>query len=235
VRRVVIVGLAGFALVLLASPAGAGGSSFSFPHRYYQSGEIARGRTSFSTLLDKKRAGHPDDGPWFAYLLENGVPLVPVSQIPRHGTELGRIHIIHAHRPLAIASVNFTVPNVPPGPYTIGVCNKPCRSQLGDLVGGPPDWRIVANPTERRLRSVVDRETLRTHRHIRKLEHLWHNTTKIYARAQEAEAAQSKRLAKLAARVRHLDTQRADFTVVPWALGVGLIVASSVAVLALRR
>lgn len=147
----ITMGITIVALAIPATGAAGGGATFDFGSDYLVIGQTVTGRTE----VWLERTTELEDGPFNAYLvppraqfLERGLPhgatwLAPISFDPRPG-------------PYATATVSFQVPPVPPGDYSLLVCNDPCTDTVvGDLVGG---WfSIAASPIEARVQALEDR------------------------------------------------------------------------------
>jgi hypothetical protein len=63
-------------------------------------------------------------------------------QIPDDAVRVGEVHISKEPFPsnttylVDVASAEFVVPDLPPGPYYLVHCNDPCTAALGDLLWG---------------------------------------------------------------------------------------------------
>jgi hypothetical protein len=145
-RRMVVV-LAALFLVptMLSGAAAGGGATFDFED-YYVAGDRAVGETVF-WISGKDR--HLLNRTFYAYLIPRrqwiDPPRIPAGAVPVGQVTLG-----------GLARVSFTVPDVAPGGYSVGICDRPCRHSLvGDLMGG---WiTIVGSEEEARLLPVIDR------------------------------------------------------------------------------
>jgi len=145
VRRVLgtlTVGLFGL-LVLAAEPAAAGGSSFTFDRESYEPGAQA---FAWSTLYLEDST---DDGPYGAWLatVESrmntaGIPpdAVYVGDISIHDGPYEPSNMVSPRH----ARLTFTVPDVPPGEYTIVNCNRPCTAPIMDITWG--GTMVVSGP-----------------------------------------------------------------------------------------
>ena len=113
-------------LVVAAVPAWAGGSWLRFDREAYAPGEIAQAEA---------RPGHGqlgwvDDGPFYAYLTDSLA--VPAEE----GIPLGELLLDEETVNSVRVTIEFVVPDVPPGEYAVVYCNNPCTEGLGDLIGG---------------------------------------------------------------------------------------------------
>ena len=150
----------------LNSTASAGGAVFDFERDHYQPGDRVSGRETFG-----RGSGEPiraDAGPFVAYLMKSSryihAPHVPDDAIP-----VGPMTISHIDSGTWLAHVEFTLPDVPPGSYSVGYCNDPCtNSSLGELMGG---WfRVLpsgVNVTTYLLRERLEQSTSSLRHRIR--------------------------------------------------------------------
>jgi hypothetical protein len=133
------------AVLWSAAPASAGGSSFLYDQPSYRPGEQAFG---WSTAYDLEQ--FRQEGPFAAWL-------VPVDdhawgEVPAGAVFIGRI-VPHTgpYEPANVISPNhltldFTVPDLPPGEYTMVHCNQPCTTSIQEVTWGG-SFRIVAPRT----------------------------------------------------------------------------------------
>jgi hypothetical protein len=134
-RRIATAGT--LALVLVASMAEVatgGGAVFEFDRRYYAPGDRVSGRVTFGRGTGGSIRA--EAGPFVAYVVPNlkwiNAPRIPAGAIP-----VGPMHLERSEYGDWAARVDFTLPDVPPGGYTLSYCNDPCTdSSLGELVGG---------------------------------------------------------------------------------------------------
>jgi hypothetical protein len=147
-RRTVVVLAAVTALMatMLSGAAAGGGAVFEFNRDYYVAGDRAVGETVF-WISEKDR--HLLDRTFYAYLIP-GQKWIEPPRIPDGAIPLGPVTLG------GLARTSFTVPEVAPGAYSVGICDRPCRhSFVGDLMGG---WiTVVASEEEARLLPVIDR------------------------------------------------------------------------------
>jgi hypothetical protein len=134
-RPAALIGTLVLALLsTLAPTAGAGGAVFEFESDHYQVGDRVVGRVTFG-----RGSGRPirvDAGPFQAYLMR-GSRYIDAPHVPAGAVPVGPMTITHIHSGTWLARVEFTLPEVPPGGYSIGYCNDPCtNSSLGELMGG---------------------------------------------------------------------------------------------------
>jgi hypothetical protein len=148
-------------LVMSAAPALAacafgctgGVDAFFYETQYLRPGQTVTWDTE--AFLDKGAAG-PDQGPFFAYLVDAGLPSRRVPQVDG-GVELGTVETTTGRRPYRFdMSVTFTIPaSTPLGKYAVEVCNDPCTTRLGYLWGTPVD--VVSGDLEARLNERIDK------------------------------------------------------------------------------
>jgi hypothetical protein len=104
---------------------------------------------------DKAAAG-PEDGPFFAYLVE---PNRRVARVPDvdGGVHLGAVTVDATRDPSRLdVTLAFTVPpDSPIGGYSVEVCDDPCTTRLAYI--GPTSVEIVSGDIEARLNERIDR------------------------------------------------------------------------------
>ena len=110
---------------------------------------------STEVFLDKGASG-PEDGPFFAYLVEADRPVGKVPHV-EDGAQLGTVETSTGHDPHYFnASVSFTVPaSTTLGDYVVEVCDDPCANRLAYLWGTPVE--IVSGDIEARLNERIDK------------------------------------------------------------------------------
>lgn len=92
---------------------------------------------SFEATVDRGALGWVDDGPFFVYLQGDEFGTVVSEGYGGIATEvpLGELDLGPTTQRLQV-SVDITIPEqTPPGEYWITVCNDPCTTGIGDLVG----------------------------------------------------------------------------------------------------
>ena len=142
-RVAALVLTVGALVVATGSPALAGGAALDFDREWYQPGDVARASTDVSYLDWEGRA---EDGPFHAYLepISNQTePHADWGRIAPDAIPLGQLTVEARSAAGASVSIEFTVPDVPAGGYSVTYCNDPCTAWLGDLVGG---WLWVGGP-----------------------------------------------------------------------------------------
>ena len=107
------------------------------------------------TYTDKGAAG-PEDGPFFAYLVDPVRRSVRVPDV-EDGVPLGQLAIGTTRDPsLLDVSLTFTVPpGTPPGNHSVEVCDDPCSTRLAYI--GPTWVEVVSGDIEARLSKRIDR------------------------------------------------------------------------------
>ena len=154
-RIVAVVVISLGSLALLPSAAGAGGADwFEFKRPYYAPGEAAVGRTRV-WFASEGRARMATRGRFVAYLLPRDRWLRPPG-VPAAAISLGPVIFSSPDGTTAVATLDFTVPEVPDGDWTIGVCNVPCtKAAIGGLYGG--SIRIASSPAMAATLHLEDR------------------------------------------------------------------------------
>ncbi len=170
-RSLVTASLLSLALAVLGAsvPARAGGwDTLRFRRDHYLVGEVARARTEFfaGALED---SGPLDGRTYNAYLLPSSgsevfgmifAPRIPAGAVPLGALQVEGPFTKAGGYPYGIASLDFTVPDVPSGDYAIGFCDDPCtHGTVGWLAWGY--LRIVHTPLEGRLLRARDRAQAR--------------------------------------------------------------------------
>jgi hypothetical protein len=169
IRR--LLPIAFLALLLPAAPAEGGGwDSLNFPRRQYLVGEVASVRSRF--FAGELEGSGPLDGrTYHAYLLTRSrgemFGMIDAPTIPRGAVDLGAVGvsgpIVADGFRSGVASLSFTVPDVPSGTYAIGFCDVPCTySTIGWLAWG--QIRIVHTPYEGTLLHRLDRDLMHDYR-----------------------------------------------------------------------
>ena len=159
--RMVAISTVAF-LVMAATPAlaacafgcGGGFDAFSYRAEYLWPGQTVTWSTD--VYMDTKAAS-PDDGPFFAYLIDPGWSRTPRTE---DGVQLAPVETEKAGRFSYEVSVTFTVPATTSlGSYALEVCDDPCTKRLGYL--GPTRVEIVSGDIEARLTERIDRLALK--------------------------------------------------------------------------
>jgi hypothetical protein len=144
---------------VLAQPAGAGGSVWYFDRPFYEPGDLVVAGAAVS-WGHWPELGTPDDGPFGAWIIRWSEPAPGLAgadvpeQIER-ARYVGDLRIVVGGDRINgvgygpnVAWVEFRLPNVAPGPYSLLHCNYPCTKPLGDItwglfwVGPPPPGGI---------------------------------------------------------------------------------------------
>ena len=129
-----------------------GVDAFFYRTQYLWPGQTVTWDTT--AYLDKAAAG-PDDGPFFAYLVEAGRRSGRVPHVDG-GVQLGTVETSTGRDRYSLdVSVNFSVPaSTPLGDYVVEVCNDPCANRLGYLWATPMEG--VSGDIEARLNGRID-------------------------------------------------------------------------------
>lgn len=159
--------------LLSVSSASAGGSWFMPPGDAYVVGDPAGARTPFGS---GQLEGKVSDGPFTVYLVpaNRAIPSDGGST-PPWAIPLGELRITEGSNYGMVASISFTVPDVPAGSYRLDYCNVPCTVDgIGDLATAG-SFAIGSTLTEAHLGAAVDRLELKVEsleRHTRKVPQL---------------------------------------------------------------
>jgi hypothetical protein len=183
------------------SPAAAGGSWLAPSGDAYVVGDRVAARTPFGS---GQLEGKVSDGPFTVYL-------IPAHRwIPRNGgatpawaIPLGQLRIAEGNNYGMVASISFTVPDVPAGAYRLDYCNVPCTIDgIGDLAGAG-SFAIGATLAEARLGTAVDK----LQRKVESLERRARHVRELRAQLDDADqqaAALDTRNGELAASIERL-------------------------------
>ena len=141
-----------------AVPAHAGGSNLQFERDHYEPGERAVATGGFGPGCCDR--GWLEDGPYYAWLVPSDETQQAEATLPNDVIPIGEVHLSQEPYQVNgqtyfrnIATVEFDVPDVPPGRYWVAHCNDPCTKELGDITGGllqvgapPPPATTTAPP-----------------------------------------------------------------------------------------
>jgi hypothetical protein len=150
VPTVLVAGILG-----AGGPAAAGGSWLETDEQYYPPGSQATAKGTFGPGAYR---GRVSDGPYYAYLVPGFRWFEKPGPVPDYAVPLGPITIRRATGNYCcwVASLTFTVPDLPPGRYSIDYCNDHCTvNGIGDLLGG--SFWVADTQDEARLMARIDR------------------------------------------------------------------------------
>lgn len=138
-------------LVAFGAPAHAGGSAWLPERTSYAPGEVAVARGDFGAGCCDR--GWVDDGPYRVWLVPYGENSLTDLVLAAGARAVGDLRVEQVQyewngAPMHkwVASVEFVVPDVQPGPYELVHCTDPCGTGLGDLmyaffwIGSPPNF-----------------------------------------------------------------------------------------------
>jgi hypothetical protein len=242
IRRLLLMAMIGGSV--LVAPIGAeanGGAYLEFDRTYYLAGDSGHAVTYVSLPASKEHL--LEEGPFYVFALPAGATLREARPIPSSAIRLGIVTVTEEDEAYEFTT-EFTVPELDPGFYEIGVCNDPCTiSGFRESLGG--SLSIVETRREAQLLTTNDRlrgQLFGARREVRRAER------RLTAAEGELEAQLtfgSSERSELAAEIERLETQlaaartraassgRTPFD--PWVVGAILIVTAFAAVLAFRR
>jgi hypothetical protein len=242
IRRLLLMAMIG--MWVLAAPIGAqanGGAYLEFDRTYYLPGDAGHAVTYVSLPASKEHL--LEDGPFYVFALPAGASLREGRPIPSAAVRLGTVVFTEEDDAYEFTT-EFTVPQLDPGFYEIGVCNDPCTiSGFREALGG--SIAIVETRREAQLLTQNDRlrgELFGARREVRRAER---RLTAAEGELEAQLAFGSSERSALAAEIERLETQlaaartqaassgRTPFE--PWVVGAILIVTIVAAVLAFRR
>jgi hypothetical protein len=123
-RGIVIVATVGAVLLSPVAARADGGAYIEFDRTHYLPGETATGEAY--VYLEKQHQGLLDRGPFYAYLLADGVFVRRGHPIPAGAIRVGAFAVEQSRAKWFEMKVSFTVPDLSGDFYTIAVCNDPC-------------------------------------------------------------------------------------------------------------
>ncbi len=132
-RRILSIVFSAALLLLGAVPANAGGSWLEPGWERVEAGDHIK----LSGNVVRGQLGWTDDGPFFTYLSGEGYGTTVVQGNGGAVTDvpLGELTIAPGYTN-AQASIDIALPDdTPPGEYRVVVCNEPCTTGFGDLIG----------------------------------------------------------------------------------------------------
>ena len=186
-------------------PVHAGGGGWTFVGHHPDTdavlvvGEVAHARTLLSLEgveehgdVDTYWAG-PSDGPFLGYLSSRAEGRrFYAPPLPKDAVYVGDVSFVETDEPKVLeVQLDFVVPDVAPGHYTLHHCNDPCTRQIGDTMSTPVT--IVSDVGQALTAARVDRleRTLDKHR------------ANSYRRTAKLE----RRVERLVDRIRWLETR----------------------------
>ena len=159
--RLGVLGILGACAFVLggAVPAHAGGSLLHFERDHYEPGERAVASGRFGPGCCDR--GWLEHGPYHAWLVPYHETQAAEATLPNGVVPIGEVRLSQA--PYQVngqtyfhhtATVEFDVPELPPGRYAVHHCNDPCTKELGDITGAmlqvgapPPTTTTLASTT----------------------------------------------------------------------------------------
>lgn len=141
--------LVALALLLTAGHARAGGGAWVFDRPYYEPGDVVIA-TTIAQWGHNPSLGSPEDGPYGVWITPHrplgpppGSTLADWIESARYVTDV-RIEASQDTDGNALGwarvRAEFTLPDVPPGLYSLLHCNYPCTTYLGDISGMSVFW-----------------------------------------------------------------------------------------------
>jgi hypothetical protein len=174
------------AILATAGPAAAGGSWLETKDPYYPPGSQATARGTFGPGAYE---GRVSDGPYYAYLVPGFRWFEKPGPVPDYAIPLGPITIRPATGNYCCwaASLTFTVPDLPPGRYSIDYCNDPCTvNGIGDLIGG--SFWVADTQKEARLMARIDRLEAKA-KGLKRIKHDLRRTEAALAEAEDEQVS----------------------------------------------
>ena len=133
-RRTVIAASAVAFMFLTTGAAHAGGSWLEPSWVRVEPGD----EVNLTATVYRGALGWVDDGPFYTYLRGESFGSAVKEGYGGTATDvaLGRLEIREQDQTLTVHTAAVIPSDTPPGEYWITVCNDPCTTGLGDLVGG---------------------------------------------------------------------------------------------------
>ncbi len=155
-RHILFAALAAAFTVISMAPASAGSSWLDPSWERVEAGD----HIELSGTVHQGQLGWINDGPFYAYL--SGTTYGQIVDQGNGGTStdvpVGQLQAKERQGRLSV-SIDFTLPDdVPAGEYWILVCNDPCTTGLGNLIGGVLYVGMDPPPLEKEVTSVSPQE-----------------------------------------------------------------------------
>jgi hypothetical protein len=234
--------VAASALVLLQHPASAGGwwTNLDFHDQHLGIGEtltVKIDEVLYASIEEAKRAETTD---YYAYLVKEfhrelldramnrsnpkrwWRPLSPPIKV-------GNVTLFGRDANLARGRVRLTIPDIPPGPYSLMLCDQGCNTPLGNHIAVPVNVAsdVLAAQTARRLDNANERLQLalgRVRRDVKQAQR--------QLRIAETDAAEAL---DAVARLERRPATKSKSNTSPWIAYAGWFIAGAIAFLALVR
>ncbi|MDJ0952422.1 MAG: hypothetical protein QNJ81_01960 [Acidimicrobiia bacterium] len=133
-RRTLFAAVAAVFILISVGPVQAGESWLEPSQERVNAGD----QVELTGLVSRGQLGWVDDGPFFVYLHGTEYGIVTVAADGGTATDVALGELIVDDRGGRVAvSASVVIPGeTPAGEYQVVVCNDPCTTGLGDLVGG---------------------------------------------------------------------------------------------------
>lgn len=202
-RWIVMVAVVAAVLAIPTGAAANGGAYIEFDRTHYLPGETAVGRAY--VFLPREKQGLLERGPFYAFVLPNGISIREGRPIPGGAIRVGTFSVEPEKSKLFELSVSFTVPELSGDFYSVAVCNDPCtvlgfREPLSGLIS------VVATAREGQL--LTEQSRLRA-----RIYGLRRDVRKAGRKGEEVQAgldASEQERSRLAGEVNRLDVELAD-------------------------
>ncbi|MGQ0668937.1 MAG: hypothetical protein ACT4PO_04565, partial [Actinomycetota bacterium] len=136
-RWIVMVAVVGAVLAIPTVAIANGGAYIEFDQTHYLPGETAVGWAY--VFIPREKQGLLERGPFYAFVLPNGISIREGRPIPDGAIRVGTFSIEPEKSKSFEMSVSFTVPELSGDFYSVAVCNDPCtvlgfREPLSGLI-----------------------------------------------------------------------------------------------------
>jgi len=202
-RWIVMVAVVAAVLAIPTGAAANGGAYIEFDRTHYLPGETAVGRAY--VFLPREKQGLLERGPFYAFVLPNGISIREGRPIPGGAIRVGTFSVEPEKSKSFELSVSFTVPELSGDFYSVAVCNDPCtvlgfREPLSGLIS------VVQTVREGELLTQQSRLKSRIYG-------LRRDVRKAGRKGEEVQAAldaSDQEKSRLAGEVNRLDVELAD-------------------------
>jgi hypothetical protein len=242
-RRTFLAVVTVAAVMLVPTEAAANGGAYVVPNRTHYVVGASGNATAYVSVPERKLSLF-DRGPFYLFLLPEGVFLEEDRSIPASAMRIGTFTIEKEGRNYYELTASFTAPAIDSAYYSLSVCNDPCTlSGFREPLTG--SISIVATSREAQL--LRRNEMLRGRafvfaRQARRAKHKLESTQQQLDSALEfGQEERTRMAAEIEALETRLATARQDAADAarrpyePWVLGAIVVLALLAAVLALRR
>ncbi|HSJ51760.1 MAG TPA: hypothetical protein VLA90_10835, partial [Actinomycetota bacterium] len=180
-----VVMVTGALLLIPGSAAANGGAYFDLDRTHVTPGERTAVRAY--VFVPERKQHLLEQGPFYVYLLPKGAWIREGRPVPDEAIRLGALTLEPERRETFELELEFNVPEVPSGFYSLGACNDPCTlSGLREPLSG--ELSIVETPREADLLTrqfKLETRIWRLQRDVRRAERRLERAIMQLAQSQE--------------------------------------------------